>query len=277
MTNRQPIHCARVATKPPVHQTSSKPLQGIHLQDRGSNNPSSLAVVTDGTFRASTYPDGRRAYRSVLDGTRSGVMKLLIAEDDAFFVKILRQVLAPDYELIVASDGGEAWEILQSPDAPRLAILDWVMPRLSGPEICRRVRGSERISSTYLIILTSKNSTADIVAGLRAGADDYITKPPVPEELRARVRMGERVLALQDVVEAQSEVLHQPNERDQSFRKGQAGDPFCERPIVRENLREVAAYLSRQDRSAENLSSSRVEGSSCDYLLANCSMENSHS
>jgi DNA-binding response OmpR family regulator len=137
-------------------------------------------------------------------------MKLLIAEDDAFFVKILRQVLAPDYELIVASDGGEAWEILQSPDAPRLAILDWVMPRLSGPEICRRVRSSERISSTYLIILTSKNSTADIVAGLRAGADDYITKPPVPEELRARVRMGERVLALQDVVEAQSEVLHQP-------------------------------------------------------------------
>lgn len=203
-------------------------------------------------------------------------MKLLIAEDDAFFVKILRQILAPDYELIVASDGDEAWDILQSPNAPRLAILDWVMPRLSGPEICRKVRGSARISSTYLIILTSKNSTADIVAGLRAGADDYITKPPVPEELRARVRMGERVLALQDAVEAQAALAYQRKEEDQAHGKIQASDPFCERPIIRENLREVAAYLNRQDRS-ENCSSSRIDDNSCDYLLANCSMEISHS
>ncbi len=204
-------------------------------------------------------------------------MKLLIAEDDAFFVKILRQILVPAHELVVASNGDEAWEVLKQPHSPRLAILDWVMPGLSGPEICRRVRGSESISATYLIILTSKNSTADIVAGLRAGADDYITKPPVPEELRARVRMGERVLALQDAVEAQSALLQQSNERDQEFRLDQCSTPFGEKPIIRENLREVAAYLRRQKISAESSSNSRIEDSSWDRVLANCCMENSHS
>ena len=131
-------------------------------------------------------------------------MRLLIAEDDVFFQKLLQQILLPDHEVVVAYDGNEAWEKLQSPDAPQLAILDWVMPGLSGPQVCRRVRACAALSSMYLIILTAKNNEADIVSGLRAGADDYITKPPIPAELRARVRVGERILALQDAVEAQS-------------------------------------------------------------------------
>jgi DNA-binding response OmpR family regulator len=131
-------------------------------------------------------------------------MKLLIAEDDDFFQKILRQVLGTDHEIIMTNNGDEAWAVLQRSDAPQLAILDWVMPGLSGPQICRNVRASPALSSTYLIILTGKNNEADIVSGLRSGADDYIAKPPLPAELRARVRVGERVLELQAALEAQS-------------------------------------------------------------------------
>ncbi len=197
-------------------------------------------------------------------------MKLLIAEDDVFFLKLLKQILAPDHELVLARDGSEAWAALQRPYAPQLAILDWVMPGLSGPEICRRVRASAPLSSMYLIILTAKNSAADIVSGLRAGADDYITKPPVPEELRARVTLGERVLALQDAVETQSALARQASERERRLREGfDAG-----RPPVQDNLREVAAYLSRHIEPVDDCSDSRGE---TPYLLSTCSLENSHS
>ncbi len=136
-------------------------------------------------------------------------MKLLIADDDAFFRELLQRLLAPNHEFVVAADGLEAWALLQGPDAPRLAILDWVMPGLSGPQVCRKARTSGTpVSSAYLIILTAKNSEADIVSGLRAGADDYITKPPIPAELRARVKVGERILALQDAVEAQARLAN---------------------------------------------------------------------
>jgi len=136
-------------------------------------------------------------------------MKLLIAEDDDFFLTFLQQVLAPGHDLIVAHDGNEAWATLQRPDSPRLAILDWVMPGLSGPQIWRKVRACETLSSMYLILLTGKNNEADIVSGLRAGADDYITKPPIPAELRSRVRTGERILELQAAVQRQSTLAKQ--------------------------------------------------------------------
>ncbi|HEV2396860.1 MAG TPA: response regulator [Candidatus Sulfotelmatobacter sp.] len=125
--------------------------------------------------------------------------KLLVADDDPFFQTLMGSLLAPDYDLIIVHDGKEAWRELQKLGAPRLAILDWVMPGFSGPQICRKIRASN-LSSTYLILLTARNNESDIVAGLRAGADDYITKPPIPAELRARIKMGERVLALQDAV-----------------------------------------------------------------------------
>jgi DNA-binding response OmpR family regulator len=131
-------------------------------------------------------------------------MKLLIADDDPFFRKMLADVLAPGHDILLCASGEEAWLLLQKPDAPRLAILDWVMPGFTGPEICRRVRKSTALSGLYLIIMTSKNSEPDIVAGLRAGADDYITKPALPAEIRARVHVGERVLSLQETVKAQS-------------------------------------------------------------------------
>jgi DNA-binding response OmpR family regulator len=125
-------------------------------------------------------------------------MKLLIAEDDALFCRLLQQVLAPDYDLITAHDGNEAWAALQQPDAPQLAILDWVMPGLSGPQVCRKVRECSRLASMHLIILTARNTVADVVSGLRAGADDYVTKPFSPQELKARVAIGERIVKLRD-------------------------------------------------------------------------------
>jgi|SRR5579862_377460 len=153
-------------------------------------------------------------------------LRLLIAEDDALFQRILNEVLGSDYEITVAVDGTQAWEMLQQPDAPRLAILDWVMPGLSGPQVCRNIRSYPSLSSMYLIILTSKNNQADIVSGLRAGADDYITKPFIAAELRARVRVGERVLALQEAIEKQSICANQATRREALLRKSLADCPL---------------------------------------------------
>jgi DNA-binding response OmpR family regulator len=172
-------------------------------------------------------------------------MRLLIAEDDLFFQKLLQQILSPDHEIVVAYDGNEAWEKLQSPDAPQLAILDWVMPGLSGPQVCRRVRACATTSSMYLIILTAKNNEADIVSGLRAGADDYITKPPIPAELRARVGVGERILALQDAVEAQSLLANQASRRDNLLGKSPAGFPDQSRQSGQQHLRAIELCLSQ--------------------------------
>ena len=96
------------------------------------------------------------------------------------------------------ADGSAAWEILQKPDAPRLAILDWMMPGLEGTEVCRRVRELPHGKLTYIIMVTAKGRTEDVVAGLEAGANDYITKTGEREELRARVQVGARVVELQD-------------------------------------------------------------------------------
>jgi phosphoserine phosphatase RsbU/P len=200
-------------------------------------------------------------------------MRLLIAEDDMLFVKVLGQVLAPEHEVIVTRNGNEAWSVLQSPDAPRLAILDWVMPGLSGPEICRKVRACAPLASMYLMLLTAKNNATDIVSGLKAGADDYITKPPVPEELRARLAIGERVLGLQDAVRTQSAQTHQAFEREKRFREGLAVGCFS--PIVQDNLNEVAAYLKRQAQSTVPCSGG-CEKPDTNKLFANYFLENSH-
>ena len=129
-------------------------------------------------------------------------MKILIAEDDALFREGLKQILAPEHELLFTNNGDEAWAALQTGNPPRLAILDWVMPGLSGPQVCRNVRACTGLSSMYLILFTSRNSTADVISGFRAGADDYITKPFDPQELQIRVKLGKLVLDLQDAVES---------------------------------------------------------------------------
>jgi len=125
-------------------------------------------------------------------------MKVLIAEDEPVSRRLLEVRLAKwGYEVVSTKDGAEAWEALQSPGAAPLALLDWVMPGMSGLEVCQRARGHPGAKHAHLILLTARNSREDVVAGLKAGADDYITKPFDVEELRARVKVGERIVELQ--------------------------------------------------------------------------------
>ena len=124
-------------------------------------------------------------------------MKILIADDDVTSRLVLTGVLRKyGHDVEVTADGTEAWEAMQRPDAPPLAILDWMMPGLAGVEVCRLVRSLPSDQPPYLILLTSRGEKADIVAGLEAGADDYLAKPFDPGELRARVDVGRRMIEL---------------------------------------------------------------------------------
>jgi len=125
-------------------------------------------------------------------------MKILIAEDDLTSRRILEAILAKwNYEVIATSDGLEAWQALQTENAPPIAIIDWMMPGMDGVDFCRKIRQTQTLTSTYIILLTSKAQQEDVVAGLEAGANDYIRKPFEREELRARIQVGERVVELQ--------------------------------------------------------------------------------
>ncbi len=125
-------------------------------------------------------------------------MKILIADDDRVSRRLLEARLLKDgHEVIIAEEGNQAWGVLQEDPAIRIAILDWNMPGMTGPEICRRARQIKTDQPTYLILLTSRDTRQDIVSGLQAGANDYVTKPFDFDELRARVQVGGRVLQLQ--------------------------------------------------------------------------------
>jgi diguanylate cyclase (GGDEF)-like protein len=131
-------------------------------------------------------------------------MRILVAEDNVVFQKILENNLkAWGYEVVLASDGVEAWKILCGPNAPQLTILDWMMPGMSGVDLCKKIRQENREPYTYVILLTALHGEDELVAGMEAGADDYITKPFKPAELRVRLRAGRRVVELQnDLVQA---------------------------------------------------------------------------
>ncbi|MDX2510641.1 MAG: diguanylate cyclase [Desulfobacterales bacterium] len=126
-------------------------------------------------------------------------MKILIAEDDPISRRILEaNLLEWGYEVMVASDGGEAWEIIQQPESPNLIISDWMMPRMDGLALCREIRNMEKSEYIYFIILTAKGEKKDIIEGLEAGADDFLVKPFNHEELKCRIRIGERILNLEE-------------------------------------------------------------------------------
>jgi DNA-binding response OmpR family regulator len=125
-------------------------------------------------------------------------VKILIAEDDTLSLHLLRSTLVRwSYHVEAVADGLAALDLLQRADGPSLALLDWMMPGLDGPEICRLVRRGPNAETTYLILLTAKGNSEDIVAGLSAGANDYITKPFDSDELRARLQVGVRMVELQ--------------------------------------------------------------------------------
>jgi sigma-B regulation protein RsbU (phosphoserine phosphatase) len=128
-------------------------------------------------------------------------MKILIAEDDPVSRRVLEATLSKwGYEVTSTSNGSEAWDAITAPQAPRLAILDWMMPELDGVEVCRRARGRPDTGPLHIILLTARGRKEDVIAGLEAGADDYITKPFDHEELRARVQVGVRIVELQTML-----------------------------------------------------------------------------
>ena len=125
-------------------------------------------------------------------------MHILIAEDDKTSCNILKALLTKQgHEVIETVDGVQALQAMLKPDAPTLAILDWLMPQMDGPEVVSRIRTVPTDLPPYIIMLTVKSDKMDIVEGLDAGADDYLSKPYDPRELYARVNVGRRILAMQ--------------------------------------------------------------------------------
>jgi two-component system cell cycle response regulator len=143
-------------------------------------------------------------------------VNVLIAEDNPGFRQVLDRMLKKwGYDVVTASNGLEAWEMLQGPDAPRLAILDWMMPKLDGVEVCRRVREQNQEPYIYILLLTAKDTSEELVEGMDAGADDYLRKPVNSHELRVRLRAGRRIIDLQEELVCARETLRRQATRDQ--------------------------------------------------------------
>ena len=137
-------------------------------------------------------------------------MRVLIADDSMISRRLLEAALHKwGYEVIAVSDGSEAWECLKGEDPPRIAILDWMMPGLSGPDVCRRVRQNAGDRYTYILLVTSRSHKEDLIQGMAAGADDYITKPFDQNELEVRLGPGRRIVELQDALVAAQAALRE--------------------------------------------------------------------
>jgi two-component system, cell cycle response regulator len=167
-------------------------------------------------------------------------MKVLAAEDNPVFQAMLGNMLKKwGYDVRIARDGLEAWSILQSPDSPRLAIMDWMMPGLDGVEICRRVRSFAAEPYIYILLLTARTQADDLVQGMEAGADDYLKKPFNAHELRVRLRAGRRILDLQEQLMHAREAL-----REQATRDGLTG--LWNRTTVLDLLTQELARATRE-------------------------------
>ncbi len=152
-------------------------------------------------------------------------MRVLLAEDETVTRRLLEaQMTRFGFEVISVADGLVAWNLLQSPDAPSLVVLDWNMPGLDGPDVCRRMRESPRSGYTYMLLVTARNAKSDVVQGLSAGADDFISKPVDPDELHARLRTGERIVRLEQTLGSQVKELQAAAEH---VRELQGMIPIC--------------------------------------------------
>ena len=137
--------------------------------------------------------------------------KILIAEDDPVLRRMLEALLVKSgYDVMAVSDGLQAMRVLESDDAPSLAVLDWVMPGLEGPQVCQKIRQRSDRPYIYILLLTALTQKGNVLQGLESGADDYLTKPFDAQELRARVRVGLRILSLQQsLISAREELRFQ--------------------------------------------------------------------
>ena len=141
-------------------------------------------------------------------------MRVLVAEDDNVSRRLLEVTLDRlSYEVVSTEDGAQAWQAMQAPNAPQLAVLDWMMPEMDGLEVCRRIRQMESGPYVYIIFLTAKGQKRDVITALEAGADDFLVKPFDPQELRSRLAVGRRILKLEaaladKVAELQDALTH---------------------------------------------------------------------
>ena len=142
-------------------------------------------------------------------------LKILIADDSIVSRHLLEATLRKwGYDVVVACDGMEALAALQGENPPTLAILDWMMPGMTGPELCRRIRQWQREPYTYTLLLTSKSQKEDLIEGMEAGADDYLTKPFDQHELQVRLRAGRRLVELQAELMSAREALREQATKD---------------------------------------------------------------
>ena len=142
-------------------------------------------------------------------------MRVLAAEDNPVSQSILRTMLTKwGYEAVMASDGNEALRVLEGENPPRLAVLDWMMPGMDGVDVCRKIRSSNREPYIYILLLTARTESEDLIEGMDAGADDYLTKPFNAHELRVRIRAGRRILDLQEELLKAREALREQATHD---------------------------------------------------------------
>ncbi|HUI41593.1 MAG TPA: response regulator transcription factor [Terriglobia bacterium] len=179
-------------------------------------------------------------------------LNILIADDDPLSRRVLEATLRRwGFGCTTVENGAEAWEVLQGATPPRLVILDWMMPKLDGIQVVRRLREGTKNCGAHVILLTCRASRSDVVRGLEAGADDYITKPFDPSELRARVQVGVRVLALQDALAGRVAELE---EALSSVKRLQGLLPICSYcKKIRDDRnywQQVEAYISEHSEAA---------------------------
>jgi diguanylate cyclase (GGDEF)-like protein len=154
-------------------------------------------------------------------------MRILIAEDEPIALRLLSATLSKQgYDVVAARDGRQAWDVLRSEDSPRLAVLDWMMPEMDGLEVCRKTRELCGSDYVYIILLTAKSGKEDVIAGMDAGADDYICKPFDAGELTVRIRAAKRILDLQAQLLATQEALREQAARDPLTRMWNRGAIF---------------------------------------------------
>jgi len=135
-------------------------------------------------------------------------MKILLADDDPLWQRLVKATLVPSgHEVLVVSNGEAAWDVLQQSDPPSLALLDWMMPKLDGIDLCRRVREQEPAFRVYVILLTALDEEEAVAQAIEAGADDYLVKPFLPAHLRLRVRIGVRVMELEKTAQQNARAL----------------------------------------------------------------------
>jgi two-component system, cell cycle response regulator len=142
-------------------------------------------------------------------------VKVLIAEDDPTTRMMYERLVGKwGYDVVAVEDGSLAWDVLQGDDPPPLALLDWMMPGIDGVSLCKRLRAGEEGKRTYVVLVTARGRKDDLVEAMDAGADDYLVKPVAPEELRVRLRAGQRILDLQSELYASREAFRERSRRD---------------------------------------------------------------